>query len=319
MVSPDDGAVGRPAVGARPSRLVPLPCIARTKRRWATVPPGNGSVRSRTQRPRHRPAPLAAGRGGRPDLSADQSQRTTGRRPTTSYRPSTPEQQRAPAAVAQPPPLAQRLRTPRATSSASSSSSPETISARGAPVAASAPPRAAAAGASGSPPPRRPPAAPARAGSRARRVASATPLSRALAIVASTARRSESNAATGPKPSRAAAIDSTPEPQPRSQSEPRAPSSAAPAAAPGTAAWWDARRCRTRAPGRSPGRSRPGAAAACSHGGRTQIRPPISTGEWNRFQRSSQSSGTSVPLTTTRTPPTSASPSASSGSSPGAP
>ena len=42
-------------------------------------------------------------------------------------------------------------------------------------------------------------------------------------------------------------------------------------------------------------------------------------GTWKRFQRSSQSSGTSVPLTTTRTPPTSASPCASSGSSPGAP
>ena len=49
------------------------------------------------------------------------------------------------------------------------------------------------------------------------------------------------------------------------------------------------------------------------------MRSPTSTGEWNRFQRSSQSSGTSVPLTLTRTPPTSASPSASSGSSPGAP
>ena len=63
----------------------------------------------------------------------------------------------------------------------------------------------------------------------------------------------------------------------------------------------------------------PGSVAAGSHGGRTHNRPPASTGEWNRFQRSSQSSGTSVPLTTTRTPATSASPCASSGSSPGAP
>ena len=57
----------------------------------------------------------------------------------------------------------------------------------------------------------------------------------------------------------------------------------------------------------------PGLAAACSQGGRTQIRPPTSTAPWNRFQRSAQSSGTSRPLTVTSTPPTLGGPSGKRG------
>ena len=56
-----------------------------------------------------------------------------------------------------------------------------------------------------------------------------------------------------------------------------------------------------------------------SHGGRTYIRSATSTGRWNAFQRSSQSSGTPVPLTTTRTPGDLGLALLSSGSSPGAP
>ena len=63
----------------------------------------------------------------------------------------------------------------------------------------------------------------------------------------------------------------------------------------------------------------PGLAAGSSQDGRTYSRPPTSTGTWKRFQRSAQSPATSVPLTDTRTPPTSASPSGSVGSSPGTP
>ena len=56
------------------------------------------------------------------------------------------------------------------------------------------------------------------------------------------------------------------------------------------------------------------------HGGRTQSRPPTSTGSWKRFQRSAQSSGTGLAAHAARsTPPTSASPSGNDGSSPGAP
>ena len=62
--------------------------------------------------------------------------------------------------------------------------------------------------------------------------------------------------------------------------------------------------------------SRP--ARAGSQGGRT-ISFPTCTGRWKAFQRSSQSSGTSLVVTSTSAPPAAARRSGSAGSSPGAP
>ena len=105
-----------------------------------------------------------------------------------------------------------------------------------------------------------------------------------LARSTSTARGSTSTRDTGAKPSCAAAIASTPEPQPTSS---RLPARPARRAARGRAASSRARRCRTRGPGRSRPRARP--ASGASHGGPTQS-GPTRTGRWNARQRSSQPS-----------------------------
>ena len=136
---------------------------------------------------------------------------------------------------------------------------------------------------SGSPRRRRRPA-PARGAGRPARSSSSTPFARALRSVSSIAARSASTPSTGSKPSFAAAIASTPEPQPRSQNAELAASAEAGRQAPaarvwprasarGTCASSDACPCRTRRPGRSRPPRRRRAAPARSHGGRTYSRP----------------------------------------------
>ena len=99
----------------------------------------------------------------------------------------------------------------------------------------------------------------------------ATPLTAAFATVASTAAGSLSTARIGPNPSRAAAIDSTPEPQP--DVEQRA-ALASLRAARRRAGWSGARRCRTPDPGRSRPRARPAPAAPTAARSRARPRGP---------------------------------------------
>jgi hypothetical protein len=66
----------------------------------------------------------------------------------------------------------------------------------------------------------------------------------------------------------------------------------------------------------------PSPASGASHGGRTRSRRKrqlTSTGRWNAFHRSAQSSGTSLVETSTSASPAAARKSGSAGSSPGAP
>ena len=108
--------------------------------------------------------------------------------------------------------------------------------------------------------------------------APSTPLTAAFSRVAATACGSWSNAVTGAWPRRAAAIASTPEPQPMSSSAPRGArvAHAAARAPPGSSR---ARPCRTPAPARS--RSRRARDRAASHGGPTQ-NGPTTTGPVER-------------------------------------
>ena len=105
---------------------------------------------------------------------------------------------------------------------------------------------------------------------------SSTPLAAAFARVASRAASSLSTATSGAKPSFAAAIASTPEPQPRSANEPPGSRSSISSSdsfvvgcAPVPNAW----------PGSTTRSSAPGRGGA--QGGRTHSRPPTSTGSWN--------------------------------------
>jgi len=114
-----------------------------------------------------------------------------------------------------------------------------------------------------------------------------TPFTFAFAAVASTASGSKSTATSGPWPSRAAAIESTPDPQPTSSREPGG-SAASSSMQSCVVAWppvpnaW---------PGSTTTVGRP--AGGVSQGGPIQS-PPTSTGWWKRRQRCSQSSSTSA-------------------------
>ena len=112
-----------------------------------------------------------------------------------------------------------------------------------------------------------------------------TPLSAAFRSVASTACGSKSNASTGSKPSFAAAIERTPEPQPTSSTLPRS----SPASS-------SRQSCVVGCP--PVPNARPGSittaiapSSGSSHGGPIQSEP-TRTGLWNCRQRSSQSSST---------------------------
>ena len=80
----------------------------------------------------------------------------------------------------------------------------------------------------------------------------------------------------------------------RSPSRRARPRARARAAARGTAASCGARRCRTPGPGRSRGRARRRPAPAPTAAARAAAAPGASTGRWKAFQRSAQSSGTSL-------------------------
>ena len=120
----------------------------------------------------------------------------------------------------------------------------------------------------------------------------AAPLTAAFSAVAATDAASRSQASTGAQPSRAAAIASTPVPQPQSASAP-AGSSSSSSSRHSRVVW-----CAP-VPKACPGsitRSMPSPASGGSHGGRTRSRrkrQDTSTGLWNAFQRSDQSSGIS--------------------------
>ena len=121
---------------------------------------------------------------------------------------------------------------------------------------------------------------------------------------------------TGSQPSRAAAIASTPDPQPRSRNVDR-PSRQARASARGTAAWSRARRSRTPAPDRSRSRPapRPAAPTAAAPPAGRRARAACGT----RATARSQSSAISDVLTSTSASPAAAVRSGSAGNSPGAP
>jgi hypothetical protein len=140
----------------------------------------------------------------------------------------------------------------------------------------------------------------------------------AFARVAATEAGSESQARTGSQPSLAAAIASTPLPQPQSASAPAGSSSSS--SSRHSRVLWCAP-----VPKACPGsitRSMPSPSSGASQGGRTRSRRRrqlTSTGRWNDFQRSAQSSGTSELATSTSASPAAARTAGSSGSSPGAP
>ena len=105
----------------------------------------------------------------------------------------------------------------------------------------------------------------------------------ALIRVACTASGSMSNACSGPKPSLAAAIESTPEPQPRSS------------AGPGSSSWSSASAARVEpcapVPNARPGSITTAIGSGCDQGGPTHSRPSR-TGRWKSRQASSQPSAT---------------------------
>ena len=119
---------------------------------------------------------------------------------------------------------------------------------------------------------------------------STTPLTAAFAIVVSTATGSLSTARIGSNPRRAAAIDSTPDPQPTSSSDPRSDvaSSSTQRRVVGCAPVPKAR------PGSITTAGSPG--SGCSHGGPIQS-PPARAGRWNARQASSQPGSTGVTST----------------------
>ena len=166
------------------------------------------------------------------------------------------------------------------------------------------------------------------------RTSIATPFTFAFSLAAATLSRSWSRPSTGANPRRAAAIASTPEPVPTSSNGPAGDSLSAssnsssrhsrvvacppvPNACPGSIT------ISCTPPSRS--------AVASSQGGRTcragtRVPPPavprgasISTGRWNRLQRSCQSSGISLVEISTSDSPTTAFRAGRLGSSPGAP
>ena len=127
-----------------------------------------------------------------------------------------------------------------------------------------------------------------------------TSLRAAFSRVASTAASSTSIAWIGAKPSFAAAIESTPEPQPTSSSEPRSDSwsSSSVRRVVGCAPVPNARPGSMTTVSPTPG-GKPGTASGSSQGGPTQ-RPPTRTPWWKSRQRSGQSSATSSDSTTSK-------------------
>src|SRR5436189_563540 len=138
----------------------------------------------------------------------------------------------------------------------------------------------------------------------ARRKSSSTPFAAAFASAATIACGSQSSPTIGAKPSFAAAIASTPEPQPTSSKDV------------GSSSLRSSRQSRVVGCDPVPN-ARPGSiviasssCGACSQGGTIQMRP-ARTGRWKCFQRSSQSAGTSFAATAPKTADIRASPPAS--------
>ena len=193
---------------------------ARTSAQATVEASAPGDVHSSIVSRRSRATSSASTRAPRQHAAADvraSPARAAARRAAAGRRPSAPEQERGPALVAEAAPLAQRREGRRHLVGLVVEQPGQDQRARAARAAARA---AAAAGASGS---RRPSA---RGGGASRRRSqrsarsSVTALSRAFAASPRSRAASESTAVTGAKPSFAAAIASTPEPQPRSANEP---------------------------------------------------------------------------------------------------
>src|SRR5215207_4026142 len=148
--------------------------------------------------------------------------------------------------------------------------------------------------------------------------ASSTPFASALARAVSSDGSSRSQPVTGPQPSLAAAIASTPEPVPQSASGPDASpafsSSIRSVRERRVVGWPPVPKAR---PGSTTTSIRP--SWGSHQDGRTPTLPATSIGRWKSAQRSAQSSGTEVVVTSTRPPPAAAWSSPSSGTSPGGP